>query len=233
MAPTRFRRHPEHVGANIEVGIFGVRALVALCLQPRVALLESVRDVLQEDEAQHDVLVFRRVHVAAQRIGGGPKFGLVAGGDAVAGGGGLGLTLSGLRGRLRCAIVGCLWFAAGGMEILRCARGLPGARLGVAVQQSLHEHLLAGRRVHALRLAHAPHVRHAQPREQRLGSGSTSTGEPRTHGIGDAPVHAIRQVELNDGVLQRVPPHRFQDRTFEIHPVPTLWAARIPAYEAA
>jgi hypothetical protein len=38
-----------------------------------VALLEGVGDVLEEDEAQDDVLVFGRVHVVAQRVGRGEE----------------------------------------------------------------------------------------------------------------------------------------------------------------
>ena len=44
-----------------------------------VALLEGVGDVLQEDQAEHDVLVLGGVHRAAQSVGHGPQLGLVAG----------------------------------------------------------------------------------------------------------------------------------------------------------
>jgi hypothetical protein len=40
--------------------------------------LERVGDVLQEDEAQDDVLVLRRVHVVAEGVGGLPELGLEA-----------------------------------------------------------------------------------------------------------------------------------------------------------
>ena len=46
---------------------------------------EGVGDVFEEDEAEDDVLVFRRVHVVAQLVGGEPELGLEADG-----GGGLG-----------------------------------------------------------------------------------------------------------------------------------------------
>ena len=39
---------------------------------------KRVGDVLQKDEAQHDVLVFRRVHAAAQGVGHFPQVGLIA-----------------------------------------------------------------------------------------------------------------------------------------------------------
>jgi len=41
-------------------------------------LLEGVGDVFEEDEAEDDVLVFRRVHVVAQLVGGEPELGLEA-----------------------------------------------------------------------------------------------------------------------------------------------------------
>ena len=37
-------------------------------------LLEGVGDVLEEDQAEDDVLVLGGVHVAAQRVGGVPEF---------------------------------------------------------------------------------------------------------------------------------------------------------------
>ena len=41
-------------------------------------ILEGIGDVLEEDEAEDDVLVFRRVHVVAQLVGGEPELGLEA-----------------------------------------------------------------------------------------------------------------------------------------------------------
>jgi hypothetical protein len=43
-----------------------------------VVFLEAVGDVFEEDEAEHDVLVFRRVHVVPQLVGGEPELGLEA-----------------------------------------------------------------------------------------------------------------------------------------------------------
>jgi hypothetical protein len=37
------------------------------------ALVEGVTDVLQEDEAEHDVFVLGGVHAGAQLVGGGPE----------------------------------------------------------------------------------------------------------------------------------------------------------------
>ena len=42
-----------------------------------VALLEGVRDVLEEDQAEHDVLVLGGVHGTAQCVRRRPEFGLV------------------------------------------------------------------------------------------------------------------------------------------------------------
>ena len=44
--------------------------------EPRVDLVSI--DVFQEDQAQDDMLVFRRVHVVAQLVGGEPEFGFEA-----------------------------------------------------------------------------------------------------------------------------------------------------------
>jgi hypothetical protein len=59
-----------------------------LGLELGVLFLEGVGDVLEEDEAEHDVLVLGRVHAAAQGVGGLPELGLEAevGGGVVLGG---------------------------------------------------------------------------------------------------------------------------------------------------
>ena len=49
-----------------------------------VVFLERVGDVFEEDEAEDDVLVFRRVHVVAQLVGREPELGLEAQRRAVA-----------------------------------------------------------------------------------------------------------------------------------------------------
>ena len=48
---------------------------------------ERVRDVLEENEPQHDVLVVAGFHVAAQLVGGLEEFGLESEARAIAGGG--------------------------------------------------------------------------------------------------------------------------------------------------
>ena len=40
--------------------------------------LEGVGDVFEEDQAEDDVLVFRRVHVVAELVGGEPELGFEA-----------------------------------------------------------------------------------------------------------------------------------------------------------
>src|SRR5690606_39067283 len=47
-------------------------------LEPGARLLESVGNVLEEDQPEDDVLVLRRVHRAAERVGHLPELGLVA-----------------------------------------------------------------------------------------------------------------------------------------------------------
>ena len=39
-------------------------------------LLEGIGNVFQEDQSKNDVLVFRRVHVVAELVGGEPELGL-------------------------------------------------------------------------------------------------------------------------------------------------------------
>jgi hypothetical protein len=41
-------------------------------------LLEGIRDVFQEDQAENDVLIFGGIEVAAELVGGGPKGGFKA-----------------------------------------------------------------------------------------------------------------------------------------------------------
>ena len=57
-------------------------------------LLESIGDVLQEDEAENDVLVFGCVHRAAQSVGHAPQLSLISGRGALTGGG---LAVAGFR----------------------------------------------------------------------------------------------------------------------------------------
>ena len=78
MRPARLGRHPEDVERPILVRVLGVGALVLLGLKLGVLRLEGVGDVLEEDQAEDDVLVFGRVHAAAQGVGHFPQFSLIA-----------------------------------------------------------------------------------------------------------------------------------------------------------
>ena len=70
------------------VGIFGVGALAALRFELGVFGLERVRDVFEKNQAEHDVLVLGRIHVAAEFVGSEPELGFEADvGGVIAGGG--------------------------------------------------------------------------------------------------------------------------------------------------
>jgi CheY-like chemotaxis protein len=80
VSPTCGGRHPENVYGFIFVGIFCVRTSIfplpfdKLC----VVLFKGVGDVLQEDEAEDNVLVLCSIHVAAEFVGSEPEFGFEA-----------------------------------------------------------------------------------------------------------------------------------------------------------
>ena len=76
--PAGLQRHPEDVLAAVLVHVLGVVPLCRLGLQPRVHLKEGVGDVLEEDEAEDDVLVLGGVHAAPKGVSHPPKLGLVA-----------------------------------------------------------------------------------------------------------------------------------------------------------
>jgi hypothetical protein len=73
LLPPGVLRHPEDVPGAILVGVLGVGALVDLPLQLAVALLERVGDVLEENEAEDDVLVLGGIQVVPQLVCGLPK----------------------------------------------------------------------------------------------------------------------------------------------------------------
>jgi len=83
LRPTRFGRNPEDVLSAVFVRVLGVRTARLLRHELRVLLLEGVRDVLEKDQAQDDMLVLRRIHAPAKRIGGRPELCLEAKGRAV------------------------------------------------------------------------------------------------------------------------------------------------------
>lgn len=76
MTPPSLRRNPEDVDRAVLVGILRARERVGREL--RALPLESVRDVLEEDEAEDDVLVLRCVHMPAQPVRCCPERGLEA-----------------------------------------------------------------------------------------------------------------------------------------------------------
>ena len=77
--PARLGRHPEDVLSDVLVAVLG-GLFTPLGQHPGVKLLEGVGDVLQEDQAQDDVLVLGGVHASAQGVGHLPELRLVAGG---------------------------------------------------------------------------------------------------------------------------------------------------------
>ncbi len=80
MRPTGLGGYPEDILGFVFVWVFGIRALVVALTGEELSamFLERVGDVLDEDEAEDDVLVFCRVHVVAQLVGGEPELGLKA-----------------------------------------------------------------------------------------------------------------------------------------------------------
>lgn len=74
--PARTLRHPEHVVR--EVFVLVLRGLWVFSQQFGVAGLKGVGNVLEEDQAQADVLVVARIHVPAQLVGGLEQFGFGA-----------------------------------------------------------------------------------------------------------------------------------------------------------
>ncbi len=70
--------------ARYSSGSSGSAPLRLLGLELGVLLLEGVGDVLEEDQAEDDVLVLGGVHAAAQRVGHLPELGFVADGGGCA-----------------------------------------------------------------------------------------------------------------------------------------------------
>src|SRR4030067_2254830 len=71
-------RHPEDVEGAVLVRGLRVRPALFMGDQPGAMLLKGVRNVLQEDEAQDDVLVLGGVHVVAELVRRLPELGLEA-----------------------------------------------------------------------------------------------------------------------------------------------------------
>ena len=82
VGPAGLGGHPEDVFGLVFVGVLGIGpGVFALAGEELGAMfLEGVGDVFEEDEPEDDVLVFRRVHVVAELVGGEPELGLEADG---------------------------------------------------------------------------------------------------------------------------------------------------------
>jgi hypothetical protein len=87
--PTGFLRHQEDVLGAVFVRILGVRAGVGPLSgeQLGAVFLKAVRDVLEEDEAEQNVLVLGRADVAAQLVRRGPELDFKADAGSRIGGG--------------------------------------------------------------------------------------------------------------------------------------------------
>jgi hypothetical protein len=77
LRPSR-RRDPEDAGGAVLVRVFRIGAGLSVGFELGVLGFEGVGDVLEEDQAEDDVLVLGGVHVVAQRVGGFPELGFVA-----------------------------------------------------------------------------------------------------------------------------------------------------------
>ena len=75
-----FFRHPKNIFGFVFVLVLRVGAdVIALaCDQFGVMLFEGARDVFEEDETEHYMLILRRVHVVAELVGSQPELGLEA-----------------------------------------------------------------------------------------------------------------------------------------------------------
>jgi hypothetical protein len=72
-SPPRPVGHPEDVVADIKITLVDERRLLGIGERAGAPLLETVRDVFQENEAERDVFVLRSVHIAAQFVSRGPQ----------------------------------------------------------------------------------------------------------------------------------------------------------------
>jgi hypothetical protein len=79
MRTARLGRNPEDVVGQVLVAVFQVHVVLGgLGAELSALLLEGVRDVLEEDQPEDDVLALGRIQVAAQLVGGLPQRGLEA-----------------------------------------------------------------------------------------------------------------------------------------------------------
>src|SRR5215469_1428480 len=73
MRPTRFLRDPEYALRLVFVTVLGVGSSDLLRNKLRVLFLESVGNVLEEDQTEDDVLVLGRVHIGSELVCRGPE----------------------------------------------------------------------------------------------------------------------------------------------------------------
>jgi hypothetical protein len=123
--PACLFRHPEHTLRAVLIGIFGVgpSILPRPLHQKVVHLLERIRDVLQEDESQHHMLVLARVHVVAQLIGRLPQRGLKP---------------DRCRGCLLCRFLLCHCYLLRAKTRIKIRRGLTGANVQHPAKRCAH-----------------------------------------------------------------------------------------------
>ncbi len=78
--PTCFFRHPEDVFGPVFVRVFRIGPGIITFTRNEfgTVFLEAVGNVFEEDQPKDDMLVFRRVHVVPQLVGGEPEFGFEA-----------------------------------------------------------------------------------------------------------------------------------------------------------
>jgi hypothetical protein len=77
ITPARSGRNPKNIFSFVFVLIFGIRAFVIAFARDEfgAVFLERVGNVFEKNQAEDDVLVFRRVHVVAEFVGGEPELG--------------------------------------------------------------------------------------------------------------------------------------------------------------
>ena len=76
--PARLPRHPKDTRRAIFVTVFRISTFSFLRFKLGAFRFKRVGDVFKEYQAENDVLVFRRVHIVAERVGCRPEFGLKA-----------------------------------------------------------------------------------------------------------------------------------------------------------
>jgi hypothetical protein len=72
--PAGFLRNPEDIFRQVFVAVFGVGVLFQQ--QLGMNFFERIGNIFQKDQAEHDMLVFRSIHVAAQLVRRCPELAL-------------------------------------------------------------------------------------------------------------------------------------------------------------